>query len=167
VLAPTKTRRPHHLELDTRTLALLRAHHNTVHRAASGPVDRDRFVFTADPHGAYPWRPNWVTKRFIATRTAAGVDHFRLHDLRHFMATEMLNKHVPLPTVSGRLAHARMSTTLNVYAHAVPSGDRPAATLIADLVISAQTPQPPPSPVRRHPRAHARQPARCSHRPSI
>jgi Phage integrase family len=76
----------------------------------------------AVPDGAHPWRPNWVTKRFIATRTAAGVDHFRLHDLRHFMATEMLNKHVPLPTVSGRLAHARMSTTLNVYAHAVPNG---------------------------------------------
>ena len=72
-LAPTKTRRPHHLELDTRTLALLRAHHDAVRRTASGPVDRDRFVFTADAHGAHPWRPNWVTKRFIATRTAAGL----------------------------------------------------------------------------------------------
>lgn len=103
VLAPTKTRRPHHLELDARTLALLRAHHDAVHRAASDRVERGRFVFSAD-NGAHPWRPNWVTKRFIATRTAAGMDHFRLHDLRHFMATEMLNKHVPLPTVSGRLA---------------------------------------------------------------
>jgi integrase len=163
-LAPTKTRRPHHLDLDARTLALLRAHHDQVHGVALGPVGRDRFVFSADPNGAHPWRPNWVTKRFIATRTAAGLGRFRLHDLRHFMATEMLNKHVPLPTVSGRLAHARMSTTLNVYAHAVPSGDRPAATLIADLIGAQppQAPQPPPSPGRRHPRAHALRPGRCS-----
>jgi integrase len=49
VLAPTKTRRPHHLELDARTLALHRAHHDAVHRAASGPVERDRFVFSANP----------------------------------------------------------------------------------------------------------------------
>jgi integrase len=147
------------------SLALLRAHHDAVRRTASGSVDRDRFVFTADAQGAHPWRPNWVTKRFIATRTAAGLGRFRLHDLRHFMATEMLNKHVPLPTVSGRLAHAQMSTTLNVYAHAVPSGDRPAATLIADLVIGAHTPEPRPSPARLHPRAHAGalRPARYSH----
>ncbi|HET6954624.1 MAG TPA: site-specific integrase [Acidimicrobiales bacterium] len=169
VLAPTKTRRPHHLDLDVRTLALLRAHHSNTHRAASGPVDRNHFVFSADPDGAVPWRPNWVTKRFITIRTGAGVGSFRLHDLRHFMATEMLNRHVPLPTVSGRLAHARMSTTLNVYAHAVPGGDRPAATLVGDLVISARTPQQPPVPLAAPLRVHACRLAprgpRCTHRP--
>ena len=36
-----------------------------------------------------PWRPNWVTKRFITYRKAAKVN-CRLHDLRHFMATTML-----------------------------------------------------------------------------
>jgi integrase len=82
VLAPTKTRRPHHLDLDPRSLALVRAHYVDTHRAASGSVDRERFVFSADPDGAEPWRPNWVTKRFIAIRTTAGVGHFRLHDLR-------------------------------------------------------------------------------------
>jgi integrase len=40
--------------------------------------------------------------------------HFRLHDLRHFMATEMAAG-VPIATVSQPLGHARASTTLNVY----------------------------------------------------
>jgi hypothetical protein len=40
------------------------------------------------------------------------------------MATEMLDAGVPVPTVAARLAHAPTSTTLNVYAHAVPDGDR-------------------------------------------
>jgi hypothetical protein len=37
-------------------------------------------------------------------------------------ASRLLNLNVPIPIVSGRLAHARASTTLNVYAHAVPTG---------------------------------------------
>ena len=80
-----------------------------------------------------------MTKRFIAARLAAGLPHFRLHDLRHFMATEMLAAGVPIATVSQRLSHARASTTLNVYAHAVPGGDRMAAeTLAAILAANAR-----------------------------
>jgi integrase len=169
VLAPTKTRRPHHIDLDARTLALVRARYLGTHRAASGLVDRGRYVFSADPDAAEPWRPNWVTKRFIAVRTAAGLGHFRLHDLRHFMATEMLHRLVPLPTVSGRLAHARMSTTLNVYAHAVPSGDRLAATVIGGLVVGAPTRHPGATPLQPSTTRHARWPtrrSRCRARPS-
>jgi integrase len=151
VLAPTKTRRPHHIDLDHGTVALIRARDAQVQHGATG---QDRFVFSNDLAGGRPWRPNWVTKQFIAARTAAGVGHFRLHDLRHFMATEMLNLNVPIPIVSGRLAHARASTTLNVYAHAVPAGDRHAANLIhhllttltlADNGITATRPGPHPT----------------------
>lgn len=159
MLAPTKTRRPHHIDLDPRS-----------QRAAPGCVDHERFVFSDDPDGAEPWRPNRVTKRFIALRTTAGVGHVRLHDLRHLMATEMLHRLVPLPTVSGRLAHARMSTTLNVYAHAVPNGDRQAATVIGDLVAGAPTRRPGATPLRPRTTRHARGPtrwtSRCRARPS-
>jgi integrase len=61
-------------------------------------------------------------KRFIRVRRAAGPSHFRLHDLRHFMAAQMLDASVPIPIVAARLCHARAPTTLNVYAHAVPGG---------------------------------------------
>ena len=43
------------------------------------------------------------------------------------MATQMLAAGVPIATVSQRLSHARASTTLNVYAHAIPGGDHHAA----------------------------------------
>ena len=52
---------------------------------------------------------------------------FRLHDLRHFMATEMLAHGVATVTFSQRLGHARASTTINVYGHCVPCADRDAA----------------------------------------
>jgi integrase len=91
-------------------------------------------VFSNDPAGRLPWQPNWVTKRFIAYRRRAGVAHFRLHDLRHFMATTMLAAGVAVPVVSERLCHARTSTTVNIYAHAMPGADRDAANLLADIL---------------------------------
>jgi integrase len=60
-----------------------------------------RFVFSSDRAGIRPWSPNFVTKRSIRVRRAAGLDHFRLHDFRHFMATQMLDAGVPIPIVAG------------------------------------------------------------------
>jgi len=95
------------------------------------------FVFSRCADGATPWLPNWTTKEFIRARRAAGLPQFRLHDLRHFMATEMLAAGVPIVTVSQRLSHARVSTTLNVYAHSVPGGDRRAAETLAAILHPA------------------------------
>src|SRR5438093_7602337 len=55
-----------------------------------------------------PWLPNWTTKEFVRARRAAAISSFRLHDVRHFMATEMLAAGVPIVTVSQRLSHARV-----------------------------------------------------------
>ena len=77
------------------------------------------------------WSPNWVTKRFAVALDQAGVEHFRLHDLRHFVATQMLASGVALPVVSARLGHARVSTTLNVYAASMPAWDRAAAETLS------------------------------------
>jgi integrase len=128
VLAPTKTRRAYQVSLDVDSNALLARHHQLVD--GSG----DAFVFSHDADGATPWKPNWVTSAFIRLRRDAGIPHCRLHDLRHFMATEMLAAGVAIPIVAARLSHARASTTLNVYAHAVPGGDLAAAETLADLL---------------------------------
>jgi integrase len=103
------------------------------------PLNPDAFVFADQSDGSVPWRPDWVTKAFIRCRKDAGLPHFRLHDLRHFMATEMLNDGTPIAVVSGRLAHARASTTLNVYAHAVPGGDRDAANRLASRLAGGRS----------------------------
>lgn len=52
------------------------------------------------------------------------------------MATQMLAAGVPIATVSKRLSHARASTTLNVYAHSVPWGDRMAAETLATILVA-------------------------------
>lgn len=132
-LAPTKTRRSHRVAVDSYTQQLLEDQWEQVASTTNRDVD-DAFVFSSHPLGERPWNPNWVTKQFIRQRKAAGIDHFRLHDLRHFMATQMLGSGVAVPVVSARLAHARASTTLNVYAHAIPGADVQAAHLISGIV---------------------------------
>jgi hypothetical protein len=49
----------------------------------------------------------------------------------------MLDGGVPIAVASGRLAHARASTTLNVYAHAILGGDRAAAQQLSERLKQA------------------------------
>ena len=62
----------------------------------------------------------------------------RLHDLRHFAATRLLDAGVPVETVSGRLGHARPATTLNVYAHFIPASDQVAADVLGALLTVSE-----------------------------
>jgi hypothetical protein len=59
-----------------------------------------------------------------------------LHDLRHFMATQMLGHGIAVVTVAQRLGHARASTTLNVYGHCIPGADLDAARFISGLIAA-------------------------------
>jgi integrase len=140
VVVHTKNRRRHCVEIDDATLAALRCFRWEADQRAAAvgvTVAWDGYVFARDPGGAEPWRPNWVTKQFTRLRADVGLAGYRLHDLRHFMATEMLAAGVPIATVSQRLSHARASTTLNVYAHAIPGGDQAAAETLAAILGAA------------------------------
>jgi integrase len=140
-LSPTKTHRTYRVELDTLTLAVLKEHRKSAEAIApanGSDLADSAFVFSLRPGGVTPWLPNWATKRFIVALRAAELPHFRLHDLRHFMATEMLASGVPIATVSQRLSHARASTTLNVYAHSVPGADRQAAETLAAILATVR-----------------------------
>ena len=94
-----------------------------------------------------PREANRVTKAFLRHRRAAGLRPFRLHDLWHFMATEMLDAGIPIVVVSRRLDHQRVSTTLDKYAHAVPGGDARASATRTPNSFSLEPPgvRRPPS----------------------
>lgn len=137
VLAASKTDGAHQADLDNDTYKMLLHHRAAAERKAEAVgvmLARDAFVFSSDVDGCRPWMPNWTTKQFVAARRAAGLPHFRLHDLRHFMATHMLSETIPVATVSKRLNHARVSTTVDVYTHAIPAWDRPAAEILSAIL---------------------------------
>ena len=135
-----KTKNANCVDLDDDTMVLLCEHFERCTGAAGEralAVDRLP-LFGKATDVTRPWAPNWVTKRFAVALDHAGVAHFRFYDLRHFVATQMLGAGVALPVVSARLGHARVSTTLNVYAASMPAWDRAAAETLSTLLRVGQ-----------------------------
>ena len=138
----TKTHAARRIALDASMVKSLRAHkQRQAERALIGGVriGGQTRVFSYEPDGSVPWRPDGVTARFVRLRDGLGFTGVRLHDLRHFVATRMLAAGVPVPTVSGRLGHANSSTTLNVYSHFLEASDREAAEALGRLLDSTRS----------------------------
>lgn len=58
-----------------------------------------------------------------------------LHGLRHTAATLLIARGVDVKTVSSRLGHADISTTLNVYSHALEELDRTATSALEGALL--------------------------------
>ena len=61
-----------------------------------------------------------VTHRFQRILASAEIPKRRFHDLRHTCATLLLAQGVPLRVVMETLGHNQMSTTADLYSHALP-----------------------------------------------
>jgi integrase len=92
------------------------------HKAMGWPV----YVFTGATTGG-PLTPSIFYDAFKAIAKAAGLEGFRLHDLRHSAASFLLAEGVSLKKVQQILGHARGATTLGVYGHLLP-GEQDDAT---------------------------------------
>jgi len=57
----------------------------------------------------------------IKVANQAGVPHFGPHALRHWFATQLLLKGVPIAHVSRLLGHSSIKTTENIYIHFLPT----------------------------------------------
>jgi len=133
----TKTDRFRRIALDDVGIALLRQHRARVDEWASAvetTIADDAFVFSPEIDGSKPFRPDNVTGFFMRVRDSLGYKEVRLHDLRHFTATQLIGAGVDVRTVAGRLGHSDPSLTLRVYSHALEERDRAAAAVIGRVL---------------------------------
>jgi integrase len=72
-----------------------------------------------------------VRKNYAKALKAAKMSGFRLYDLRHTYASMLLARGVPITYVSAQLGHAKPTTTLQWYAHFLPT---PESQRFADLL---------------------------------
>jgi integrase len=79
----------------------------------------------------------WCDAAVGSARTKAGLDEVRLHDLRHYVATQLLGAGVDPRTVAGRLGHSNPAITMSVYGHFLPEKDRAAADFLDCLLDDA------------------------------
>jgi len=133
----TKTHQSRRVAIDASTLDLLRQHQLRCRELALRVGVRlgdDAFLFSEEPDFATPWRPDVCTNRFGRLRATLGLESVRLHDLRHFTATELGQSGTPVATISARLGHRDKATTLNIYSHMLPATDALAAETISRLI---------------------------------
>ncbi len=134
----TKTHQSRRVALDEATVGLLRQHrlHQREEALALGVRLADDALLFATPDGG-AWRPDVCTNRFGRLRASLELDRVRLHDLRHFVASILIDGGIPISTVSTRIGHSQMSTTLNLYTHAIPATDQAAAAYLGTLLAGS------------------------------
>jgi integrase len=82
-----------------------------------------------------PLNPERLTSWWRLARRDAGLDpRWRLHDLRHWSATEAIGRGHDIRTVAGRLGHANPAMTLRTYAHALDGADAGVAATLASAL---------------------------------
>ena len=141
----TKTHAARQVALDGHTVATVRAHRERMSERAQAfrvELNEDSFVFSNVPACSEPWYPDSVSRGFKRLCAEEGLAGVRLHDLRHFVATQLLSAGVDVRTVAGRLGHRNAATTLNVYAHFLADADRSAADVIGNIIAPNTTSHP-------------------------
>ena len=135
----TKTGRGRMVDIDERTVEVLKSH-----RAARGSLALEMARADALVFGNHAGEPRNVRSvsncwrhRVRKAQGKLGADtvpSLRLHGLRHTHASLLLAAGVPVKVVSERLGHASVSVTMDVYAHVMPGAQRGAAERFASLL---------------------------------
>ena len=138
----TKTHAKRRVAIGADTAELLRAHRLAQAKdalACGTTLVADAYVFSHAPDGSAPINPDGITHRFRRLARRLGV-RCRLHDLRHFMVTQLVAGGVDWRTVAGRAGHADGHMTLGTYAHFQQAQDRRAAEFMDQLLVAADRP---------------------------
>ncbi|MGE0470738.1 MAG: tyrosine-type recombinase/integrase [Nitrospira sp.] len=136
LFGPPKNKRPRLIDLDERTVELLRRHKadQAARRLLLGTAYQDYGLIFARDFGQPLLMNNLGQREFSRLMTDAKVKRITFHGLRHTCATLLLGAGVPVKVVSERLGHKRVEITLNVYAHALPSMQQDAAVKLGRLL---------------------------------
>lgn len=140
VVGPTKTHAQRRIALDGFSVQVLRRHLDAaLQRAAEACVafHPDGYVFTFDPSGETPMKPDSLGQAFSRLCAKERVSGVSLHTVRHFSASVLVASGRDVRTIAGRLGRADATTTLRVYAHMVEGRDRDAAEFIGGLLATA------------------------------
>ena len=136
VVEPTKTNAGRRaVDLDDGTIDVLRAHigKQLLHRMEREGLYQDNGLLFPG-HLGMPVNPMTLTRVFQSYAKRLGMDGTRLHDLRHFHASVMLQNGASLLLVSRRLGHASVATTGDVYGHLMPGAQKEAANVFAQVM---------------------------------
>lgn len=128
------------IDLDTRDMLV--AHHahqlEWVEQLGERSNEDDHVFLTLgrNRQSLGPWVPAGATRKFARVRAELEVDgNVTLKNLRHHVATSLIDEGVSMTTIAGRLGHGSGGRlTQEVYGHVVPATDHAAAEILARLL---------------------------------
>lgn len=136
VFGPTKTGKVRTITVSPQTATLLREwrrvqrEQKMAHRADY----HDLGLVFSKVDGSPIQMNNFGQREYATLIKAAGVKAIKFHGLRHTCATLLLQAGQPVHVVSERLGHAKVSMTMEVYAHVLPDMQRDAAAAMTALL---------------------------------
>ena len=102
-------------------------------RLAWGPGFHDPAYLFGAPDGS-PLPPTKLTSGFHYRMRKLGIKGAACHTWPHTSATSMIDQGVSVATVSKRLGHASITTTVSFYVHAIDERDAEAADTLGKLL---------------------------------
>ena len=87
----------------------------------------------ASNRGTYTWPRNF-RRKYDEVITKAGIEHIKLHSLRHTFATRLLEQGEDIRVVQELLRHSNIKTTASIYAHVTPKIKKKAAHKMDSLL---------------------------------
>ena len=127
----TKSHRDRNISISDRDKDLLIEHIEWVCRRINADIGSEMPVFTVD--GSY-LKPEQMSYQFARMRDEQGIaKRYHFHDLRHTHATYLLMKGSDMATVSKRLGHSDIATTIRYYHHVLPGADRALANTMGEV----------------------------------
>lgn len=145
--AHTKTATEHRVPISVPAIALL-----TEMRAGADPTCP--YVFprgrSVDAKGRAVWAPLTSINRNVwaSVCKTAGIEGFRVHDLRHCFASILASSGLSLPIIGALLGHTQPSTTAR-YSHLLDDPLRAATERVGAVVTAAGRPAADVVPIRR------------------
>ena len=132
----TKTGETRFIKIPEETVQLLRlyqAYYDGLRLKNGDRWIESGYVFTRDDGGTM--NPDNVTQWLSGFAKRHDLPPIHPHKFRHTMASLLICNGTNVLTVSKRLGHSKVSTTTDIYSHAIKQADERAAESIADVIL--------------------------------
>ena len=95
--------------------------------------NNEGFLFTQE--NGKPMNPDSVTTWLSRFAKKNGLPHIYPHKFRHTMASMLIYNHVDPVSVSKRLGHSQVSTTMDIYSHVIAEADKQNADILSGIFL--------------------------------